>query len=94
MNNCKGRRRAYLTETEEEKQTDSDIAEGRWVVPGKGKKKKNNPAACRSRKKKQQVNMLYQSDIKLRHPRALTCTRVSSSAVAQRTQPCLLDIFQ
>lgn len=38
MNNCKGRRRAYLTETEEEKQTDSDIAEGRWVVSGKEKK--------------------------------------------------------
>lgn len=91
MNNCTGRRRAYLTETEEEKQTDSDIAEGRWVVSGK--KKKNNPAACWSRKK-QQVNMLYQSDIKLRHQRALTCTRVSSSAVAQRVQPCLLDIFQ
>lgn len=90
MNNCKGRRRAYLTETEEEKQTDSDIAEGRWVVSGKEKKQ---PRCVAGVEKKQQVNMLYQSDIKLGHQRALTCTRVSSSAVAQRTQPCLLDIF-
>lgn len=37
--------------------------------------------------------MLYQSDIKLRRQRALTWTRVPSSAAAQCTQPCLLGPF-
>lgn len=49
MNNCTGRRRAYLTETEEEKQTDSDVAEGRWVVSGK---EKNQPRCVAGVEKK------------------------------------------